>query len=162
MGRATRLFTRSQKLRIPMRVIGMSTAIFRVGLYSLDGTVDMLPEHGIGIKVDTTPGTPDTTIKLEFRNGATVTEVDTAVPVSNTNYYWLTLERTTTGWACVMTNSSSPFTPLAPQVHVACSPSPAYIAPAMFAGVSAAAYTQIHIYPGAIFEDTSSFVWVAP
>ena len=161
MGRAIRFFPNAQKFRIPMRVVGMSTSIFRVGLYSLDGTVDLLPDHGIGIKVDTTASL-DSTIKLEFRNGGTVTEVDTTVPVSNTNYYYLNLERTSTGWACILTNFAAPYAPLAAQVHLACSPAQVFVAPAIFAGVSAAAYTQIHIYPGAVLEDTSSFVWIAP
>lgn len=160
LGRATNLLTRAQKFRIPMRVIGMSTSIFRVGLYSLDGVVDMTPDHGIGIKVDTTGGL-DSTIKFEFRNAGTVTEVDTTIPLSNTSFYWLIIERTTTGFACVLEDWSTGV-PLAPQVHLTCAPASAWIAPAIFAGVSTTAWTQIHIYPGATWEDTSNFVWTAP
>ncbi|MEK7952786.1 glycosyl hydrolase family 28-related protein [Luteolibacter soli] len=137
-----------------------ASGIFRAGLYSRDSTADMTPDHGIGLKLDRS--VPDANLKMEFRNGGTVSEVDTGIPYTSlTTQMKFTLQRTFTGFSVVARNAGTGAI-VAPQVHLACTPGGAFVSPGVFSAVSSAQPGQVNLFTFKVrsHPGPSEFVWV--
>jgi hypothetical protein len=155
------LFTQSFEFSIVFGISGPANSYFRIGLYSRDATVDMEPDHGIGLRLDRR--TPDANVFLEFRNGGTVTSVDTGVVhISLSTSVEARFVRTSTGYAVTLRNATSRAI-LGSQVHLACSPASQFVSPAVFSAVATTGWGQINIGDIKVRQvPTNTLVWSAP
>jgi hypothetical protein len=128
------------RLRYRFNLELQATAVWRCGFYSLSSS--LLPEAGLGIRVDTSGSTPDPTVKFEILNGSVpVGVVDTTVPIASISANSeVILQRTAQGVSCYLRSEAGGA--YAPEVLYT-SPLPAwagYMSPAVYMGVSTAAY----------------------
>ena len=155
------LFTQSFEFSIVFGISGPANSYFRLGLYSRDATVDMEPDHGIGLRLDRR--TPDANVFLEFRNGGTVTSVDTGVVhTAISTSVEARFVRTSTGYAVTLRNATSRAI-LGSQVHLACSPASQFVSPAVFSAVATTGWGQINLGDIKVRQvPTNTLVWTNP
>ena len=154
------LLTQSFEFSIVFGISGPANSYFRLGLYSRDTTVDMEPDYGIGLRLNR--NTPDANVFLEFRNGGTITSVDTGVVHTGlSTSVEARFVRTSTGYAVTLRNATSRAI-LGSQVHLACSPPSQFVSPAVFSAVAATGWGQINLGDIKVRQvPSNTLVWTA-
>ena len=152
-------FPRTLEFSIVFGIAGPANSYFRLGLYSRDATVDMEPDYGIGIRLNR--NTPDANVFLEFRNGGSITAVDTGVVhTALSTSVEARFMQTSTGYAVTLRDTTTRAI-LAPQVHLVCSPPSQNVSPAIFSAVAATGWGQINIGDIKVQQvPSNSLVWL--